>query len=216
MVPHIWQVQEEKEMITHIVFDIGGVLIITSKDRVAQHVKEHSPLPVVRIKELLFNSSEHDDLFRGTLSPAGYFDYVKEVCRYEGRYEDFLNAWKILPDPNGPNPEIQEIIKQLVKETFLSLLSNTEPTIYEEIKNYPVLSHFPVKILSHEKRAIKPDPRIYQILLKELDVEANQCFFIDDKLENVEAAKEMGMDAIQFLNVEQLKTSLRKRGFLKN
>jgi HAD superfamily hydrolase (TIGR01509 family) len=58
-------------------------------------------------------------------------------------------------------------------------------------------------ISSHEVRCAKPDPAVYEVLLSRCrqalpDVRADQVLFIDDKLENVEAARAMGIRAIQY------------------
>ena len=61
----------------------------------------------------------------------------------------------------------------------------------------------------------KPDPKIYEVLIKELNMPANEIVFIDDKLENVQAAKQAGLDAILFESQPQLRAELETRGVWK-
>ena len=52
-------------------------------------------------------------------------------------------------------------------------------------------------------KLVKPDREIYEYLLKKYDLEAQECVFLDDRLENVEGARKVGMKGILFENYEQ-------------
>jgi putative hydrolase of the HAD superfamily len=54
-------------------------------------------------------------------------------------------------------------------------------------------------------KKIKPDPGIYQDLLEKYDLRAEECLFFDDREDNVEAARELGIQAVQFESYEQAK-----------
>ena len=58
-----------------------------------------------------------------------------------------------------------------------------------------------IVVSSHEK-LIKPDPRIYKRLLERYTLIPEECFFIDDTPENIEAAKMLGMNGTVFTNIE--------------
>lgn len=58
----------------------------------------------------------------------------------------------------------------------------------------------------------KPDPLIYAEVLKHLDIEPQNCVFIDDTMKNVEAAKEAGINGIQFKNADSLQQELSLLG----
>ncbi len=60
--------------------------------------------------------------------------------------------------------------------------------------------------------AAKPEAKIYHEAIARAQCKPEECFFIDDLAVNVEAAREHGMDAVQFLSVEQLDRELRVRG----
>jgi len=62
--------------------------------------------------------------------------------------------------------------------------------------------------LSFELGAAKPDERIYRHCLAELGVEPNEAVFVDDRAENVAAARTIGMHAIQYAGVDDLRTRL--------
>lgn len=63
-------------------------------------------------------------------------------------------------------------------------------------------------LISYEIGASKPDPRAYQILLDRLKIAPDQCIFIDDRIENVEAACALGIHGILYQSPAQLKKEL--------
>ena len=50
---------------------------------------------------------------------------------------------------------------------------------------------------------VKPDHDIYKLLLSTYKLNADECVFIDDRMENVEAAREVGMHALRFTDIEE-------------
>ncbi|MCV0425584.1 MAG: HAD family phosphatase [Roseibium sp.] len=69
-------------------------------------------------------------------------------------------------------------------------------------------------VVSAEEKLIKPDSRIYEVLLQRNGLEAETCLFIDDSLKNVEAARDLGMTAHHFKNPEDLRSDLNRHGLL--
>jgi len=58
-------------------------------------------------------------------------------------------------------------------------------------------------VLSYQEKLLKPERRIYEVLCERYGITPEQAVFFDDKLENVEAAREFGLNAIQFHDYEQ-------------
>lgn len=77
------------------------------------------------------------------------------------------------------------------------------------------LAHFNHHTWSCELGMVKPDPRIYLHTCEKLGVAPNEAIFLDDKPENIEAAAKVGIHAILFKNVEQLREDLVSRNLLK-
>jgi HAD superfamily hydrolase (TIGR01509 family) len=61
-------------------------------------------------------------------------------------------------------------------------------------------------------KAMKPAPAIYREAVTRAGCAAGECFFTDDIEAYVEAARREGIDAVQFLSLEQLETEMRARG----
>ena len=65
-------------------------------------------------------------------------------------------------------------------------------------------------IVSYQVKEIKPGRRIYELLLEKYDLKAEECLFFDDRADNVEAARNMGIEAIQVTSREMLNEILDK------
>jgi putative hydrolase of the HAD superfamily len=94
------------------------------------------------------------------------------------------------------------------------LLSNMPWDLANYVRaNFEWMEKFSFKTLSAEVGMIKPDPAIYEYTLRGLGVSAAETLFIDDREPNILAARALGMRAIQFRSIEQLKRELEAMGF---
>lgn len=79
-------------------------------------------------------------------------------------------------------------------------------------RHFDWLSGFACLTWSCELLTAKPDPAIYTHTLDKLGVAAHEAIFVDDIPANIAAARALGIDAIQFTNVQQLRLDLEARG----
>ena len=66
------------------------------------------------------------------------------------------------------------------------------------------------RVISFEEKVLKPDARIYNILLDRYGLKAEECVFLDDTAENIDGAITVGMKGIVFENYDQGKAELEK------
>jgi len=71
---------------------------------------------------------------------------------------------------------------------------------------------FDVIVFSCVEGIVKPEKRIYEILLERLDVEAYEAVLIDDIKEYINAAQDIGMNGILFENPQQVMRELGRFG----
>jgi epoxide hydrolase-like predicted phosphatase len=92
----------------------------------------------------------------------------------------------------------------------VGLLSNAMPEARASLlERFPhFYDMFDVVIFSAEVNLAKPDPRIYQLALTELDVRAEDAVFVDDFIENVEAARALGIHGVHFKNSQQARSDI--------
>lgn len=105
--------------------------------------------------------------------------------------------------------------QQRLKERGLltAILSNMGDNVLENMKReFDWLARFDVLVWSYQLLMAKPDPAIYRHVLKELGTRPEETLFLDDKLVNIEAARALGIQAIEFSTVERLRADLIAAG----
>ena len=113
----------------------------------------------------------------------------------------------------GADPKMYALVDELKsKQIRVGLLSNINSKYAKLIRDFGFYAPFDPCLLSAEIGFEKPDHKAYEALLKAINLPAKEIVFIDDKVENVDAAKKIGIDAIVFESAEQVRQALEKRG----
>lgn len=122
----------------------------------------------------------------------------------------------VLKESVGADPDMYVLVDQLKENGIrVGMLSNIDDRYTKLIRDFGFYEPFEPCLLSCEMGLEKPDPKVYDLLIKTIQLDPQQIVFIDDKTENVEAAKAIGIDAILFESGSQVKEELTKRGALK-
>lgn len=87
-------------------------------------------------------------------------------------------------------------------EYDLGLLSDAMPSLILALERYDILHLLEHRVISTRVGATKPDRRMYQAILKEMDADPADCLFVDDRVCNLEGAQAMGIRAIQMARPE--------------
>ena len=109
-----------------------------------------------------------------------------------------------------------EILQQLYRKGYpLYALSNWSAEKFDLIRpKYPFLNWFSGIVISGEERLIKPDPRLFEIVLQRANRSAHDCVFIDDSPGNIRVAQRLGFQTILFQSPDQLNEELERRRYL--
>ncbi|MGE5400006.1 MAG: HAD-IA family hydrolase [Ignavibacteriales bacterium] len=196
-----------------IVFDLGNVLIPFDYNIMFSRLENvKKGLGEKFMHYYRNNYALHRSFERGEISDEVFIDKMLESC---DRSIDGLTFCKYYSEIFTVNENVAALLPELKKKYKLVLLSNTNG-IHREYgyKQYDFLKHFDKLVLSHEAKAVKPEPEIYKAVEGFTRASAEEHLFIDDVLEYVEGAKKMGWDAIQFKNFEQLVSELESRDIL--
>ncbi len=199
-------------MIKTVIFDLGKVIVPFSFETAYQTLSKQYGLDIRKIPEQL----KQTDLFiryeSGQISTAAFVEEITHHLGFQASIEEFGEIWSSIFERRTLIPDT---LFQALKENGyrLLLLSNTNQLHFDFIrKNYPELRHFDHFVLSHEVGAMKPSPLIYQEAIKQAHCEPQECFYTDDIEPYAAAAREEGIDAVQFKNYEQLREELLARG----
>lgn len=145
-------------------------------------------------------------LYRNWLDlDAGTVDYEENIettaalvpARLQATVRDFFRRW---PEYVRPIPQTYELISRLrEKGADLYLLSNASTYFAGIASDWPILrDNFSGIIFSAPVKMAKPDPDIYLYLFRTYGLKPEECFFIDDLKDNIEAGRKLGMDGIVF------------------
>jgi len=146
----------------------------------------------------------------GLLEPRDFVARISEALDLRVDYDEFCRIWSCI-FRQALVPE--EMLAGLASRYRMLLVSNTNAIHFESIRrNYGMLRHFDGLILSYEVKAMKPRAEIFERALELAGCAPGECFYTDDIAEYVAAAREMGIDGVQFQSLEQLQAAMRERG----
>jgi 2-haloacid dehalogenase len=100
------------------------------------------------------------------------------------------------------------------KVPLYALTNWSEETFRSQPARFPFLHWFDGIVVSGREKLVKPDPRIYNLLLKRHGVDPNRAAYIDDVRANAEAATALGIHGIHFRSPDQLRGELRSIGLI--
>ncbi len=199
-------------MIRNIVFDMGNVLIRWCPDVFVDRLgvpEEDRPLLLSEV----FGRIEWVQLDGGLIS---FEDAVAAMCHrlperlHEAARTLVFDWWK---RPLIPVEGTAEIIRELKARGYgIYLLSNANVDLPKYFDRIPGSECFDGRIVSADWKLLKPQKELYQVLLREYGLSAEECFFVDDLPINVEAAVLVGMSGTVFRGADDLRRVLREAG----
>lgn len=194
---------EENPPIKTVVFDFGGVMVDFDLKPVLFYIAKELDMPIDDFKKAI--KKEIYLLATGQLSEEDFWSQFTD--KYNGslpknwseKYKEFVKSYVT---PRKKMYELAQTLKQ--KEFQVSLFSDVTKWQAGAFQELDLYKEFTPLVLSYEIKTRKPHPESYQELLQTLDQLPSQCLFIDDRIENVQQAQELGIQALQFTSYESL------------
>ena len=185
-------------MIRNLIFDMGGVLVEFDPERNLDRKEVYDPRDRELLMKEIYRHQQWREMDMGLLNEEQMY---KDVCT---RIPERLHrkAYELIYDWNDPIVPI-EGMEQLLKECHekglkLYLLSNASVAQPIYWQRSPGHQYFDATVVSAFEKCIKPDPRLYMILLNRYDLKPEECLFIDDVKANVEAGEALGIKGYHF------------------
>lgn len=190
------------------IFDFGGVLVRMIDDRPRLKLAKQLGVPLSRLDNLVFFSDSAQKASSGEISVGMHWKTVGEALGILPQdMPHFLQEYWSADDVNW---ELLDYIRSLHPGYKVGLLSNAWDDLRQTMHTrWDIDGLFDELIISAEVGMVKPDPRIFHLALERLGVHPAEAVFIDDILVNVEAARQEGMAAIQFLDTQQTLADLQ-------
>ena len=206
-----------KEMIKNLVFDLGNVLIEWNSEKILTYFEPENERRQA-LKQAIFDSGVWHQTDKGELS-------LKEACdevlaqledSYHSAVQNILYNWyEVVEVYSG----LQEQIGLWADQGYRIYILSTTCEIFYHIEKagllpiYPLLSGY---ILSSEVGVVKPEPEIYQKLLKKYEIDPTESVFIDDIQANLDTAAELGFETILSIseseNIRAMEALLAAKG----
>lgn len=180
-------------MIKNIVFDFGDVFINLDKDATYQSLNQ---MGIHQLSDEMIQINEQYEI--GKINSKQFISFYKNLIPKESN-EKLIEAWNaiILDFPEYRLEFIEKLATS--KKYQLILLSNTNVYHIEKVIENMTLNRyqrfkscFDSFYLSQEIKLRKPTKEIYQFVLDQHQIQAKECLFIDDTLENTNTAKKLG------------------------
>jgi FMN phosphatase YigB (HAD superfamily) len=193
-----------------IVSDLGKVLLPFEVQRVWQALNPHfgvTPEEARAVVQALFRETKFGS---GGTSGEEFYRRLVERSGLTLPYGAFCIAWSDMFWED--EAVIRMIAEAPVRKRYL--LSNTNDIHWRFIRDRfaHVLAHFDTLLTSHELGIEKPDPAVYEWVIRDSGLPPESHLFIDDIPENVEAARRAGMAGIVHTDSQSLWTELVRLG----
>lgn len=197
-------------MMKSVIFDVGGVLVRTHDQSGRRKWEARLGLLPGDLARLVFDSELGRSAQLGQVSLQDVWTWVGQ---HLGLNPDELATLKRdFWSGDRVDQGLCDYIRRLHVDYRIGMLSNSWARDGRAMaENFGFADCFHVFVTSAEVGVMKPEPRIYQVILERLGVLPFEAIFVDDFIENVEAARHLGMEAVHFLDPDQTRRQLEER-----
>lgn len=196
-----------------VVFDLGGVVMGSPLHAIARYERDHR-LPVNAINRVVVDTGEHgawSRLERGELTLEAFLTPFEADCRACGVEVSGAALMAYIAEAGVPRPQMLEAIRR-IRARGMRVAALTNNWVREgQAAGHRLREHFDVFVESAVVGLRKPDPRIYELVCRELGVTAARAAFLDDIGRNLKSARALGMTTIK---VDDPDVALRELGAL--
>jgi 2-haloacid dehalogenase len=203
----------QSKTIDAVVFDLGGVLIDWNPRHLYRKLFEEEAEMEHFLTEIC------SPVWNVSLDAGKPFDVgIAELSRRHPEQAHLIGAWKTRWEEmlGGAIEGTVTILEELHSAGMaLHALTNwSAETFPIGRSHYPFLARFRTILVSGQEKLVKPDPRIFHLLVQRTGVAPERTIFIDDSEKNANAAAGLGFHAIRFTDPEALRARLTDFGLL--
>jgi putative hydrolase of the HAD superfamily len=191
-----------------VIWDMGGVLLREEDASPRLKLAEQHSIDLEKLYQLVFNSRSAKLAGIGAISEDDHWITVaRELGIPEDSLSDFRNTfWS----GDRVDATLIEFLQSLRPEYKTALLSNAWTGTRKALEEYyNCLGVFDAVVISAEVKLAKPDPAIYRLILDQLKVAPREAIFVDDLIENIQSACDLGINAVHFRNTGQTLADVR-------
>ena len=185
-----------------VIWDIGGVIMRTEDQAPRAELADELGVTRAYLNELVFEGEQGMRAQKGEINRKELWDYVRsELKLAPGEYSDLDERFF---GGDVLDTDLVDFIRTLKLRFKSGIISNAWSQIEEALVEWGINDAFEVVVGSGDVGIMKPEPRIFQIALERLGVEPSEAVFVDDFIQNVRGAQELGIAAIHFQGRDQV------------
>jgi putative hydrolase of the HAD superfamily len=176
--------------IAAVIFDLGGVVMDSPLHAIARYERDHG-IEHNAINHAIVAAGEQgawSRLERGELTLESFAAPFEADCSRAGIEVSALRMMEYIAEAASPRPQMLEAIRR-IRSRQLRVAALTNNWVSEG--SNPLVEHFDVFVESSVVGLRKPDPRIYQLVCRELEVEPPSTAFLDDIGRNLKSARSL-------------------------
>jgi 2-haloacid dehalogenase len=195
-----------------IVFDFGGVLVDWNPQYLYRKLMNGDDSAIEKFLNEIGFEEWNTEMDRQPSFAKGIPDLIQRFPHHADLIRAYDDRW--LETIGGPIESNVHLVSHF-KQAGLQLygLSNCPYDKYLLLRSqYSFFNLLEDSVISGEVKLLKPDPRIYHLLLEKIRRPAGECVFIDDAAENVAAARDLGFSAIHYRGAVELQIELEQLG----
>ncbi|MBI2215231.1 MAG: HAD family phosphatase [Acidobacteria bacterium] len=191
-------------------FDLGNTVVKLAYERVLHRLSSDASASREELMRIMEGGGGYRDLERGNVSFGEFYQFLRDRAGYRGSLASLREIWTDFFD--GPVEGIEDLLERIRLDYRVAFLSNSNEIHAEYIpRHYASLFRREDRfIFSHLHRCAKPDRLIFERALQILGALPNRVVFVDDLVENVTTARDVGMLAYQFHGTRQLAEELER------
>jgi epoxide hydrolase-like predicted phosphatase len=185
-----------------VIFDLGGVLLRTEDPSPRRELAARLGLTREQIYYHVFDSPSARQATLGQITSDEHWESIRQGLGLTS--QDFPSVRQAFWGGDRLDTELVETIRSLRPRYKTALLSNAWGDMRQVLtERWKIADAFDELVISAEVGIAKPDPRIYRLTLERLGVPAGEAVFVDDFIENIEAARALGLHTVHFRSPEQ-------------
>ncbi len=194
-------------MIRAIIFDYGNVISRVDTYLFLERLSAYCDKSAAELHRLIYEDSGLPAQYEtGLITSDEFYRKISDICGLKMKRPVFIKAFT---DIFTPIEETARLLRKLKTNYKLALLSNTNEWDFEhEIRKNECFHLFDTVTLSFVVKEMKPGKKIYLDALGKLNLNPEECIYIDDIRGYSDAASAIGIASIHYVSHEQLLLSL--------
>ena len=193
-----------------VIFDMGGVLVRTENSEPRATLGLRFGKTYSEMDQIVFANKSSGRASRGDISARDHMQHVMrtlDLPETDEAINNFIDEFFLGDKVDG---EIVDYIDSLRPDYKTVLLSNAWDSLRKVlVEKWKIADAFDEIFISAEMGVAKPDLKIYEMVIEKLGIAPEECVFVDDFIQNIEAARKFGIYGIHFQDKDVAMAELR-------